>query len=414
MTGRPPSRPAPARGERGIALVMAIVVLLVVTVLGSMLMQSLSTERKISGHGLRATRALSIAEAGIAEAVSRVRSGEIRLDETDPASAAQIFLASAGSLPAMSGDTTAFASLQPALGRIEYSTPGRSPNALTISFRTNARGDSIVRYDDALQPPYNTVTGFAVLRVLATGIVGQDLARVQAEVVPKPVHATLPAAVTSQVAVNLGGGFGLCGYRHAAATAFGHGAEGRSGTPACSADEVGHGDVPAVWSGGTVTNTGAVLAGSPLARIEGGTAFFSGPAEALGLSGAELTTILGTSVAAVPANVAGVVWLDDDGVVGNRGASHTVSGLQGEGFLYVDGDLTLTGVTQFRGLVYVEGDLQSSATGQIVGGLVVRGRTGGGCTLTTGPSVLYSPDAMNGPVARALKTLVTLSWREVR
>lgn len=415
MTGRAGrrARAIPRSSERGVALVMAIVVLMVITILATMLMQSLSTERKISSHGLRASRALSVAEAGLAELESRVRSGEIALDESEPASAAQLFLTSPGALPALGADSTAYATLQPSGEWLGYSTPGRSADALTLSYRTDPQSGEIVRYDGDLVPPFNTLTGIPVLKARVVGLVSGDRVTVIKEFIPTPAHPTLSAAITSGVSVSLSGAFGVCGYQHSGATPFGHGALGRSASPACEDEEVGRGDVPAVWSGGTVSSTGASLSGSPSSTIEDQTAFYAGLYEALGLTSAEATTLLGTPAVSVPTPVAGVLWIDDNATPGDRSQSYAFPGLQGEGLVYVDGDLTLSGTVQFRGLLYVEGNFTSTATGQIIGGLVVRGRAGGTTTLTNGPAVLYSRDAVNVAVARARGTLVQLSWREV-
>ena len=70
------SRLAPTR-ERGIALVMALLVLLVISIICAALMMSVQVETKISGRDDRRSQALSIAEAGVSEAVSRIRNGDV-------------------------------------------------------------------------------------------------------------------------------------------------------------------------------------------------------------------------------------------------------------------------------------------------------------------------------------------------
>src|SRR5689334_20880959 len=59
------SVPEIARGERGIALIMALMVLLAMSLLAVLLMVSLQVETKISGHSARYAAALNIAEAGV-------------------------------------------------------------------------------------------------------------------------------------------------------------------------------------------------------------------------------------------------------------------------------------------------------------------------------------------------------------
>src|SRR5262245_62497113 len=92
--------------ERGIALVMALLILLVISIIGAALMLSVQVETKISGRDERRSHALSLAEAGIAEAVSRIRSGEVP-DTLNPKMATQIFLVSPGNVPVLGSDSTA-------------------------------------------------------------------------------------------------------------------------------------------------------------------------------------------------------------------------------------------------------------------------------------------------------------------
>jgi len=171
------------RGERGVALVMAIVVLLVISILAAMIMQNLSTERKISGHGLRTSRALSAADAGIAEMVSRMRSGDIELSEEEPGAVVQIFLTTAGLVPAVGGDTIAYPTVQPTGSWLDYSSATRGEDVLTLAFRRDETSGAIVRYDDLQSPQLNTACGMPVFRITSTGKVHGDRTRVQAELV---------------------------------------------------------------------------------------------------------------------------------------------------------------------------------------------------------------------------------------
>jgi Tfp pilus assembly protein PilX len=392
---------------------MAILVLLVVGILATVIMQNLATQRKISGHDMRSSRAMSTAEAGIAEASSRLRSGEIVLDESNAASVVQIFLAPPGALPPLGPDTTALATAQAVGSWLTYSTANRSADALTLAFKRDSATGAILRYDDTRSPPLNTATGMAVVQITCTGTTGNDRSRVRAEVIFQPLHPTLSGALSSGINVTLSNGVALCGYRHGAATALTHGINGRTGSPSCDGDEVGFGDVPGVWSEGSITNSSALPAGLPSSTLSAQTGFHAGPWEALGISQSDFTTALGTPTAS-PASFNGFVWMDDNSVLGDGGSSYSLHGLNGEGLLYVDGNLTLTGTVSYRGLVWVEGTLTSTATGAVVGGVVVRGRSGGTCSLSGGPAVIYSLDAVDKAAARGMRQLVTLSWREIR
>ena len=125
------TRPSPIRDERGYALVLALMVLLTLGLVSTVLMSSINSNRKLAGHDVRASRALNLAEAGVGEAVSRLRNGDVALSAANPRAVAQIFLTNAGSVPVpASSDTIAMQTLQPDGDWLTYSSPGKGP-ALT-------------------------------------------------------------------------------------------------------------------------------------------------------------------------------------------------------------------------------------------------------------------------------------------
>lgn len=89
----------------------------------------------------------------------------------------------------------------------------------------------------------------------------------------------------------------------------------------------------------------------------------------------------------------------------------TVSGGQGQGTLVVDGDLTLSGSTEFAGVVLVRGTLRSSDSGSHITGAVVAGRVElVGRPVGGGPLVTYSKCAIDNAL-RAAATLAPLRSR---
>src|SRR2546428_5187219 len=73
-----PAQPRdPGTREKGVALVVVLLILVVLSAIVAALMLSIHIETRISGHDERRSEALSIAEAGISDAVSRIRSGEV-------------------------------------------------------------------------------------------------------------------------------------------------------------------------------------------------------------------------------------------------------------------------------------------------------------------------------------------------
>src|SRR5690349_22821054 len=132
------SRPDPRaelRDQRGIALVIAVMVLLVLSLRAIVLYASLTVGRRIVGHDLRENQALNSAEAGVGEALARVRNSEgPDINAAVPAhQVVQIFNVAAGSVPVLGADSTGLATAQPAGQWLNYSTAARGPNPLTVA-----------------------------------------------------------------------------------------------------------------------------------------------------------------------------------------------------------------------------------------------------------------------------------------
>src|SRR4029079_9242039 len=152
--------------ERGIALIMALVSLLVVAVIAVVLMTSLNIERKISGGDLRDSQSLNLAEAGVGEAMSRIRNFDISLSQANPRAVAQIFLDAAGSVPVLGTDSVAIETKQPAGSWLTYTTPNKGPDVLTVEFKTNrttTQAPTAIYYYNASKTPtvgfYNGISG---------------------------------------------------------------------------------------------------------------------------------------------------------------------------------------------------------------------------------------------------------------
>jgi hypothetical protein len=120
--------------------------------------------------------------------------------------------------------------------------------------------------------------------------------------------------------------------------------------------------------------------------------------------------MVGAPSTALPASLNGITYIDNDGVPQNQSGSWGIESTGGEGLLYVDGDLNLTGPFTYKGLVYVEGNLASSGHIWVLGAIIARGRSG--VKLTGGANVLYSEEAIQLAIAKFAGQFVTLSWRE--
>jgi Tfp pilus assembly protein PilX len=386
------------RDERGMALAIALLVLLVLSLLATVLMLSVNVETKLTSHGLRQTDALNVAEAGIGEGQGRRAAGDIALGG-DPHAVAQIFNVAAGSVPVLGTDTTALATAQPAGAWLPYSTATRGPNVLTVEYKTDNARTTVYKYDAALA--VQTLSGSPIYVITSTGVVGGDVRRVRAEVYATPVEANTYGAMVANVGVQLKGTIEVCGKNHS------------SSMPTGSTDhvpyETGTGDLAGVWSTGTVTQQGTPdVSGSPdvaqnqVGPYSGPNGFYAGPWDVFGMSQAQFFSWIGSPVAQ-PNPPLGLVYID-----GNA----AYQGGDGTGILYVDGDLTINGNFTYRGLVYVTGDMQINGGAWMLGGIIVEGKTT--IKLANGTAdVYYSSDMISEAASQASGNFTRLSWREL-
>jgi len=146
--------------ERGFALVVSMLVLLVMTLLGLVLMASVVLNRSLAGNDQRMRGSLNVAEAGVSEAMSRIK-GDPIMDPTNINAVAQVFNTVQGSVPALGQDSIGLATGQPAGAFLNYSTAGRSGDALTIAWKKDPTGTKIMHWDGTLNPKIQAVaSGF--------------------------------------------------------------------------------------------------------------------------------------------------------------------------------------------------------------------------------------------------------------
>ena len=403
--------PQPLDNQKGIALVVAMLVLLVLTLLGIVLMASAVVNRKVAGHDMRTTDALNVAEAGVSEAMGQLRANSTLLSTANPRATAQIFLAASGSVPSLGADSVGVATGQPAGAWLNYSTATRSRDALTIRFKTDANRTVIYKYDASRNPAINTVSGLPIYEVEATGTVGTARRSVLAEVIQKPFTANVKAALAADKDIKFVGNAVVCGYNHSADTPYPAGENGRASAPDCVPYEAGSGSLPGSWSTGTTTlGGGAYRSGTP-AYVDTQTGFYPGPWSMLGMNQADFQSWVGAPLSGVPGNLNGIIYLDNNTVISDQSGSFGIHGGDGEGLLYVDGDLTLNSTFTYRGLIYVEGDLKMNGQAWVLGGIVVKGKSQ--LTQNGGSTILYSGEAITRALAQYGGQFVTMSWREI-
>jgi Tfp pilus assembly protein PilX len=395
----------PARGERGIALIMAMLALLVLSLAVAGIMMTLNTDTKVAGHQLRDSQAFYVAEAGIAEAETRIRLGDVP-NNLNPHMVAQIFNQVPGSVPVLGADSTALATAQPAGGWMDYSTDSPSDRVLTVSYKTNTARTQIYRYDSTKNPAVQTTSGFPIFTIRSTGMRGQNRVTIVEDVMQRPFNVNVRAALAAQVGIDFSGNSDVCGYNHSINTPA-----GTKGRGPCLGYELGYGNLAGGWSCGSIASGGSSTQNGVPPTLGGQTGFYNGPWECLGMSQAEFFTWVGTPFATEVNPPRGIIYHDNDAITQNRTGSWHYNGGTGEGFLYFDGDVTINGNFNYVGLIYVEGDLKINGTCWILGGMIVKGVTtikiaNGACT------ILYSADAIQEKISKYGGSMVKLSWRE--
>jgi Tfp pilus assembly protein PilX len=395
------------RDQRGFALVLALAVLFVLTLLGTLLMASVAIERKSAGHDLRSIQSLDVAEAGINEVCSRIMNGDITLDPADPRATGQIFLTTAGNVPVVGPETTAVETKQAAGQWLNYSTPDKGPHVLTVNWKTDPAQTVVYRYDPSRPPPtINTSTGNPIYIVHSTGTTGTAAQAILAEICSKPFNATVKGAFAANQGIDFSGTSDVCGDNHSINTPIG------TAINACDAYRVGFGNMPGGWSTGTITQQGSTTEQGTPSITQNNVGFYSGPWDAFGMTEPDFLSWIGSPQALAPANPKGLIYLDNDGITQNQSGGYAYQGGNGEGLLYVDGDLHINGNFTFKGMIYVEGNLDINGTCWILGGIIVRGKSRLGIANGTF-TCLYSSDAISQEISKYGGQFTRLSWREV-
>src|SRR5207249_1008959 len=121
--------------------------------------------------------------------------------------------------------------------------------------------------------------------------------------------------------------------------------------------------------------------------------FYSGPWDALGMSQSDFWGFVGAPVdVAGKTTLNGLYNVDNDAVTENSSASLALHNVDGEGLLYIDGDLHLNSGFHYRGLIYVEGNFDINGQAWVLGGIIVKGSTS--ITSNGGMTLLFSSETI--------------------
>lgn len=423
--------------QKGIALVLALMVMLVMSMMVAGLMMTIVNEKKLSSHQSRYVESLSIAEAGFSEAVTRMRlpntNGYFIGDTRSPLNPHWKTVIFNGA-PATPTDTSSvwvqsIQSGMAATDQLAYSTESWSGgsdtvNALTIQHKT--KGDSIYfrnKNDGTISlVKYNSTypaNCYPVEVVTSTGRVGNSIRTIQVEVSKIDYPVIVDAAIKSDKPVTIKGHFRVCGHNHSKYTPndtpVGNSTIGEcKGYELCDRTHdvcVAVGCLPGITTtGDAVVDKGSgspsEFLGEPASNTDPTNVFYN-IEQILGFEATDEAGLL----AAFPwkTQTSGLV----NGYVISNGDYTLAGNSNSTGILWVKGNLTLTGNQNFRGLIYVEKDCKITGTLWCLGAVIVEGQTIATLDQLTGTGdILYCSDIIQQVVSAAGASFVRLNWRE--
>jgi hypothetical protein len=275
------------------------------------------------------------------------------------------------------------------------------------------KNGAIVRYDENASPKINLATGNPIWAITSTGRKGSAYRSIYAEVTRSKINVLVRSAVAANVAIQFQGNIKICGHNHLASTPANTEPNACNGVAYLA--PTAHGTcLPGAWSSNNITQQGSpTVLGEPAAEQKFQTGFYSGPWDALGMAQFDFWSWVGTARTTEPAVPKGIFYLDNDAVKQNKSGDFSYNGGDGEGFLYVDGDLRLNGSFTFKGLIYAEGDVTINGNCWILGGLVVAGKTV--VKIANGSAVvLYSSEAIQQNISKYGGDIRTIAWRELQ
>lgn len=408
------------RQQQGSALIVAMLLLMGLAFVGGALIILTSSDLKNAGSDRRGTQASFAAEGGIAEAMHRLSAApgstvtvngstfDPSIEDTssplDPNWEARIY--APGTTPVSAGSLHYFKTVQPTASALDYS---RTSEYLSITHKWRDRNANNVReanemvlYDPKKFPPENFDTGSPIEVIDVQGHHADSQRRLMVECTRFPFTANTMAALSSDRGIDVRGNVSICGHDHRADTPVGTDLQTN---PPCSPNyDQTSGHLPAITTtGDDVARRGSTdLLGDPVATDTSSTNPFYTLAQCLGVTQDVIDQVLhqadNTSVTN-PLN--GITYIQGNGAIHN---------VDGQGLLYVTGDLSISGNFTYKGLIYVEGDLSITGTPWILGGVMVRGHSdyafSGGS-----PAILYSSAMIRLAIQSAFQYVV-LSWKE--
>jgi Tfp pilus assembly protein PilX len=416
--------------ERGNALVISLLMLVLITVMGVTLLAVTKTETQISANDMRRSQALYAAEAGVSEGLARMANkadsanyiGEADPGNPTPGWGRYLVLANGNSsqdpdvsaLVADTLDNDGDGTIDESGEKYPEVTTKQVGSAIQypwvrISYKLTAANE-VVRYGDDDNNPgtparLNLKVGAPVLRVAGEGRKGTGLRRLDVEAVKPPGLTTNAALYTEDDDVKFNGTqFLISGFDHDPAT--GDTIPGASPLPGITTTEV-PGNITAGLAGNQVNNV----------EGEGSNPSVTSSNYDYDLQGivdtyketADITHPGGTVGSSL-----GSAWggLDEYHTVYVESDLHLSGSVTGGGLLLVNGNFDITGQFTWYGLVVTLGDFKFSGGGagiHIYGGVMAQGNVSGS-SVGGQADIFYSSETIR-KLGDANKYIVT-RWRE--
>lgn len=360
-----------AGSERGNVLVGALLVLLVMTAMGTTYVAMTKTETQIAGHEKRHVQSMFNAEAGVSEALARMSRNQdlavyfgedLLAGPPSPGWGAYLVLAGGNSSLDPLGSEMAADSLDNDLdGSIDES--GETyPEVMTLQSGGNAvqypwvkvryrldASNQVVLFGDhdnspATPPIANMTTGVPILIVSSEGAQGTADRRIQVEAVKSPFMAPKAAIYTESDDFTFNGTQFLI--------------SGRDWDPATEDTVIGAPEVPGISTTGTPADIADELQGNQLNNVEG-----SGAEPAVNKSNfdydlegmvetykpmADVTHPGGTISNGSEPDWGGI---DDYHIVSVTNDLHISGSITGGGLLLLEGDLDVSGSFTWYGMI---------------------------------------------------------------
>ncbi len=379
--------------QRGSAMVISLLVLLVLTMVGTLYLVQTKTETQISGHDMRSTQALYNAEAGYGEALARMSKSTDSTDYvgqaqdewlTEPGWGTYIVLAAGDAAsdpdyaaPGTDGrDNNGDGSVDEAGEHYpEVATKQLADDAINydwvkIRYKLNGTGQAILFGDDdndmTTPPRMNITTGYPVIVVTSHGEQGSAARTVEVEAVKYPFQIIDTAIYAETDDFKFNGTQFLV--------------SGEDYDPITGAPVPGNPTVPGIVTTGDPSNIAGSLNNQQQNNVAGSGGYPSVTDATVDL---DLQAMADQYAPLADIVIAGGTFsnvnygdYDNYHVVHCTGDMHVSGDMTGGGILIVDGDFTCTGQMIWYGLVLVLGDMSFSGGGagvHIYGSVLVQG-----------------------------------------